>query len=277
MNKAAIIPNLQKQDAIKITRLVGAILKSNGITPCVFSSENLFDPSIFEFTAKDNLFSDVDVVITVGGDGTIIHAAKSACKFDIPILGINAGRIGFLAGLEQSDLEQLSRLKTGNYSVEERMLLDVYLDDNYADTVLNDAVISKSVPEDLMDIHLCFDGDCVSYRADGVIISTPTGSTAYSMSAGGPVLDPSVQSILLTPMCPHSLIARTLLIHSDKSLNVSVKPIKSQNAFLMLDGEQTLSITSASKITVKKSKNECVKLIKLNNDSFYSVLSQKMK
>ncbi len=277
MKKVAIIPNAQKQDSVRITRLVGAILKNNGITPCIFSSEKLYDPNVFQFTPKDNLFSDVDMVITVGGDGTIIHTAKAACKYDLPVLGINAGRIGFLAGLEQRDLEQLVRLKTGEYITEERMFLEVDLDDKPLGVCLNDAVIAKATPEDLMDIHLQFDGDCVSYRADGVIVATPTGSTAYSMSAGGPVLDPSVESILLTPICPHSLLARTLLIHSDKALSVTVEPMKSDHAYLVIDGEKSIPITSASKITVRKAKDQKIKLIKLNNDSFYNVLSQKIK
>ncbi len=277
MKKVAIVPNSQKQDSVKITRLVGAILKNNGITPCIFSSEKLYDPNVFQFTPKDNLFSDVDMVITVGGDGTIIHTAKAACRHDIPVLGINAGRIGFLAGLEQTDLEQLVRLKTGEYTIEERMLLEVYLDGKPIGICLNDAVLAKSAPEDLMDIHLQFGCDCVSYRADGVIVSTPTGSTAYSMSAGGPVLDPSVESILLTPICPHSLLARTLLIHSDKQLSVMVEPIKSDHAYLVIDGERSIPITSKSKITISKEKNQKVKLIKLSNDSFCNVLSQKIK
>lgn len=219
---------------------------------------------------------ETDLVVAIGGDGTIMHAAKCAAGRDLPVLGINSGKLGFLAGLEVNETDRLQALFTREYEIEERLLLDVTVDgDAGTHLAMNEAVVSRGALSRLVDLTVVSGGqDVMRYRADGVMIATPTGSTAYSLSAGGPVVDPSVEALLLTPICPHSLYARSYVFSAETEL--TVRPTASDgNTFLTVDGEREISLLPGQAVTVRRSAMTA-KLIRLKKQSFYDILNHKL-
>ena len=229
---------------------------------------------------QDIDYNDADLAIAVGGDGTTLNVAKSAALAGIATLGINAGRLGFMSGLEKNELDLLSELVSGNYKIEERMMLQAKVVDENENALcyhcLNDAVISRGDLARLIDISVYCDGrEITDTRADGMIISTPTGSTAYSMAAGGPVVSPDNSCFIVTPICPHSLLNRSIVFSADKELEVSVGNDKNNNAFLSIDGATSIEINSNSRILISKS-DLTAKLIKLKPDNFYEILKKKI-
>lgn len=272
-----VLPNLDKRGAVEIVEKMSVIFRNNGVTALLPDS---ICASGYKLVPKEEICKQADVIITVGGDGTIIRYAKLAAQYDKAVLGINAGRLGFLAMLEGNQLELLDRLKAGNYTVEERMTLDVTVTENGKEignySALNDVVITSGFISRLIDITAFIDEESIYYRADGLIISTPTGSTAYSMSAGGPIVDPTTENIILTPICSHSLNAKPIIFGSNKEIRFRATTSKRCEIYLSVDGRKALTIKPGIEITVKKSEKS-VKLIKLNGRSFYSTLSEKFK
>lgn len=216
-----------------------------------------------------------DVMVVIGGDGTIVHMAKQAAKQKLPVLGINSGKLGFLAGMEIGDQPGfLQALVDGTYDVEERLLLDVS-DGKDTYLAMNEAVVSRGGLSRLVDLTVESDaGDVLHYRGDGVMIATPTGSTAYSLSAGGPVVDPRVSCLLLTPVCPHSLYARSYVMSADMALTVkSASP--DVDTFLTVDGEIEIPLPAGSKVSVKRSEYKA-RMIRFRSSSFYDILDRKL-
>ncbi len=223
---------------------------------------------------EEKLYLLADVFVVIGGDGTIIHTAKKAAEYTKSVLGINAGRVGYLAGLEGNDLGKLKNLLSMNYRIKNRMLLSVMVgQDEYL--ALNDAVISKGPLSRMIDITVKLHGEHISYRADGLISATPTGATAYSLSAGGPIVDPNLDSIILTPICPQSLYARPILISPDEEIIISAVPPEGTGAFITIDGEQVCPISSGQKISVKRATDMRVGFIELQEGVFLNALADK--
>ena len=225
-------------------------------------------------------YDSADLAIAVGGDGTTLSVAKNAALSGIPTLGINAGRLGFMSGLEQNELDLLGEIVKGNYTIEERMMLQAEIVDDGGNKLryhcLNDAVISRGYLARLIDISVNCEGRKVTdTRADGIIISTPTGSTAYSMAAGGPVVSPDNKCFIVTPICPHSLLNRSIVFSSDKELEITVGNDKNNNAYLSVDGATSVEVNSNSKIIISQSEYKA-KLIKLKPDNFYEILNKKI-
>lgn len=221
-----------------------------------------------------------DLVLLIGGDGTIIHGAKHAIGAEKPIFGINVGRLGFLAQLEYNELEQLSLVLERRYTVRERILLEVeLLAQGRRETYLavNDAVLSKYEMQRMVDLDVYRDGQYIdSVRADGLIFSTPTGSTAYSMSAGGPIVDPHLQAILMTPICPHSLFNRPILFEPDTVLEAVCRHINSQSdAGLSVDGEQSIRMGDGDRVRIRRAR-QTVRFASLELKNFYEVLREKI-
>ncbi|MBQ1555915.1 MAG: NAD(+)/NADH kinase [Clostridia bacterium] len=226
------------------------------------------------------LMTECDAVIAIGGDGTILRSATSASVYDKPVLGLNLGRLGFMAGLEFSELDLISRLVTKEYAIQRRMMLDVTVNQNgrcqYRNIVLNDAVLSRGTTSHIIDFSVMHnDNVCLQYRADGLIFSTPTGSTAYSLSAGGPVVDPAVKSIILTPICPHSLCDRSIIFASDATLDIAPVITRDNEVFLNMDGDSYYRLEAGCTIHIKKSRQNA-KFIIIKQNSFTSVFTQKM-
>ena len=273
--KVALLPNLDKRGSAETVEKLGVFLKKEGIE--AYLPDSICTPN-FNYAPEDELYKIADIIITIGGDGTIIRYAKRAALDGKPVLGINAGRMGYLANIEQNELRQLSKLKTGAYKIEKRMMLSVKVCENgrvlNEYSALNDAVITSGFISRIIDISASVSGDTISYRADGLILSTPTGSTAYSMSAGGPIIDPATESICITPICSHSLSAKPILLGAYTLIKIKAYSKKRTDIFLTVDGRKVSAVKPYTEILVTKSK-QAVKLVRLNDRSFYKTLSYK--
>ena len=270
----SIFPNPKNAGAMDIADETDRILSKLGVrTNIVQYADNGF------LDLKENI-SKCYIAISIGGDGTTLNIAKLASFEDKATLGINAGRVGFMSGLERDELDLLKNLVSGKYDVESRMMIraDVLSHNEIVGTYhcLNDAVVSRGDLARLIDIKVSCDGRLVtSNRADGMIVSTPTGSTAYSMAAGGPVLSPDNSCFVVTPICPHSLVNRSIVFPSKNIITLSVGNDKNNSAFLSIDGEESIRIDSDTSITIRRSQY-VAKLIKLKPDNFYEILNKKL-
>ena len=234
----------------------------------------------FQYMPLESVYSESDILIVLGGDGTILEAARRAAQRGTPILGINLGRLGYMAELEMNELDRLSGLFTGNYEIEKRSMLRVELLSGgelksfcYA---LNDAVISNGSVSRMIDLELSEGGVPVTtYRADGLIIATPTGSTAYSMSAGGAIVDPRVPCFCATPICPHSFIARPIIFSDESVLEVRNVCVREKMLYLTVDGRMNFELYRNQVVRITKS-NLQTGLIRLKTCGFYRKLRQKM-
>ena len=233
-----------------------------------------------KFMDEDTAVSLCDVIIAIGGDGTIIHAAHFAAEYDKPILGINAGRLGFLAGLEKQELHLLKNLFCGNYTTDKRMMLEVsHLSEGKAKGVyycLNDCIVARGASLRLCEIEASYNkGKINTFLGDGLIIATPTGSTAYSLSAGGPVVDTAIESLILTQICTHSLFTRSMIFQSDSVINLKVTNHDISLPVFTCDGNAGIELEKNDTLEIKKS-TRATKLIKIKSDSFADIFSQKL-
>lgn len=280
LKKIAIIPNLTKYGAFETAVSATELLQQNGAQVCM--AENVHsvfgDGKIVYKMDHQSLAEYCDAIITVGGDGTIIHASKHASLAKKPLLGINMGRLGFVAGLEPNELFELKRLITGDYTTERRQMLRVtYRSGENSKTffALNDAVISRGSLSKMTDLDIYLDKSYIChYRADGIIVSTPTGSSAYALSAGGPVIEPTMNCTLLTPICSHSLFSRPILFNSDSRIIVSPSNEGDSEVYLSIDGENPIRLLQHDLVEIV-SADIYTELLVLKDTTFYKVLNDK--
>ncbi len=279
-----LMPNLGKPKALEYAVEIGRILWGLGckilLPHCDVKACGI------EFaTPLDNVeqcVAQCDVMIVIGGDGTIIHGVRQALNYDKPVLGINAGHLGFLAQAEHNGrlTELLSRLAEGKYKVEQRTVLSAEVvggTRDYSGFAINDAVIYKGTNYNIVDLEMHCDGEYMdSFRGDGVIFATPTGSTAYSMSAGGPIIDHHMNAFVMTPICPHRLAARSLLFSAERKIEVSptTKPGEGE-LLLSLDGAPPIAIEHPESIIISSS-SQSAKFITFGEKQFYEILSEKI-
>ena len=221
-----------------------------------------------------------DALICFGGDGTILHTSKSAARHGIPILGVNIGTVGFMAELESGEMGLLSRLATDDYQIDERMTLYVRLLHEgrviYRDVALNDAVITKGAVARVIQPSVWLDGvKAMSFSGDGIIAATPTGSTAYSMSAGGPIVEPQADNIILTPICAHNLQPRSLIAAPERKVEIQIGRVNKRNAFLSVDGGRAMRVYGGDSVLIEAG-NQKIKLIKLKETSFFDIVISKL-
>ena len=288
MKKIAIVTNFNIYEkgtaALKVTNYLlkfgCKILVSQYSKERVLSMKN-YRGNIY-FLPIEKLYDEADLVIALGGDGTILDCAKKMAKRGKPILGINLGHLGYMAELEMDELSALDKIIEGDYTLDERAMMDVEVFDKngnskYQSYALNDAVISNGSVSKIINLELYAEDNLVtSYRADGLIVSTPTGSTAYAMSAGGSIADPKVKCMLVTPICPHSFIARQLVFSDETPLKIKNVSVREKSLMLTLDGKSNCELYKDDEVRISKS-DFTVKLVRLKECSFYSILSQKMK
>lgn len=288
MKKIAIVTNFNIYEkgtaALKVTNYLlkfgCKILVSQYSKERVLSMKN-YRGNIY-FLPIEKLYDEADLVIALGGDGTILDCAKKMAKRGKPILGINLGHLGYMAELEMDELSALDRIIEGDYALDERAMMNVEVFDKngnskYQSYALNDAVISNGSISKIINLELYAENNLItSYRADGLIVSTPTGSTAYAMSAGGSIADPTVKCMLVTPICPHSFIARQLIFSDETPLKIKNVSVREKSLMLTLDGKSNCELFKEDEVRISKS-DMTVKLVRLKDCSFYGILSQKMK
>lgn len=277
----SVLPNLSNNGVEELARDVFETLAKLD-TQVYVSDEykDIFKDCSVQFTDSLNLIKLCDVAIAIGGDGTTLNAAKKAAQLNKHILGINAGRLGFMSGLEKDELNLLERVVKGDYEVDERLMLkaEVVCNGEMISThhCLNDVVISRGFFARLIDINItCDNRNVMNMRADGIIISTPTGSTAYSMAAGGPVVSPEASCIIATPICSHSLMDRSFIFSTDKELVIKAGNDLNNSPVMTVDGQEAIDIEQDYEIHVSKS-DLVTKLIKLKPENFYEILSKKI-
>ena len=279
--KIGLVPNSSKDNSYDIADKICDKLNALGAEVLIErANSSRFKNKAVSFLPLPEILSECDIMIAIGGDGTIIRLAKNASMYNKPVLGINAGRLGFMAGLEKNELSLLSNLIDGNYSIDKRIMLKVEIENENEITktcyCLNDAVISRGTFSKMIYIDIFYDEKHVNgYRADGVIVSTPTGSTAYSLSAGGPVVDPEIESILLTPICPHSLFSRSIVFRPDAKLKIKANAYDENDFFLTIDGDEVFSVPYGSHINAYKS-DGYADFIRIKSEIFYDILNKKL-
>lgn len=276
-SKAFVFANLTRENVFPCAKKLVEILLKNKIETFMVPKANEFIsvPGI-KFSEPEEVLSDVDIVFIVGGDGTILRAAKFAIKYDKPIIGINAGRLGFLSDIEAESLSEIEKLFKTGCPVEKRTVLEIENGENKT-LAINDVFVSKSVPGKIAELFVeCNGHEVCRYRADGIVLSTPDGSTAYSMSAGGPVLDTNLNAIIMTPVCPHSLISCSVVFSPEKIITVGSSLVCGEKELdVVVDGENVFSLKKDEKLTVKCSEKS-VKFINLSGRGFYEILNQKI-
>lgn len=278
--RVAVIPNPDKRNALVYTAQICQLLNENGAQPVMLDSLRTETEQMHaEYQSDyDSLMKDTDVALTIGGDGTIIHAAKYAVKYDRPLLGVNCGRLGFLAELEAEEIDQVCRLISGKYAIAPRMMLQITLYQNgrrIQRLALNDVSVSRGNLPHMIDLTVQYQQQCFChYRADGLIFSTPTGSTAYSLSAGGPVIDPTTNCILMTPICPHTLFARPVVFGSESDLCVYATLNEKEQINVAIDGEETYQLQSGDHVSITCAQ-EHLRLIQMKPRLFYDIFTSK--
>lgn len=281
--KIAIIPNLTREHALKTTQQVIEQLKKHDceIVLADYCEEEFTGDNTLCFAETQEAVSSADVIIAIGGDGTILHSGKIAAKYSKPILGINAGRLAFMAGLERHELDLLEKLFSGDYKTDKRMMLEVMTFDETGFCTgrfncINDAVFSRKTNRTIIELTVESNGRLVNnYWGDGVIFATPTGSTAYSLSAGGPVVDPTIESIILTPICTHSLFSHSIIFREDERMTVYATKDDETELCVSCDGEPPMLIGKGCSCIVQKAQ-AAAEFIRIKSDSFTEILNSKL-
>ena len=281
--RISIITNFNIREKSAAAKKIAEFLSTYGCRIMIDeqSAERTADfPASVQRVNRSVLTRETDLVIVLGGDGSILAASRSCSAAGVPILGINLGRLGYMSELEADELSQLSKLFTGEYTVQSRSMLDVSIKRANGAlqgrcVALNDAVVTGSIAK-MIEFELWERDEIVtSYRADGLIVATPTGSTAYSLSAGGPVIDPRTDCICVTPVCPHSLTAKPMVFAGDARLGIKNIHVRDKKLLLTVDGKMTYDLYRGDVVQIEKSVTE-TKLIRFCSQGFYNTLRQKM-
>jgi len=284
MKRFLIITNKEKDIDLQVTKQIAAYIEQAGR---MVSSTTL---AAFENSSNSrSIHPDIDCAIVLGGDGTIIQAANELMAYDIPILGVNLGTLGFLAEIEKHHVEEaLNRLFVDDFKIESRMMIEgkvIYntlIPGRYqraTGNALNDIVITRKGFSRIINLGIYVNDELVdNFRGDGVIISTPTGSTAYNLSAGGPIIIPSACVTVITPICPHSLSPRSIVVSAEDTIKIIVgksKKTMEAEAIATFDGKTVIDLGTDDIIFINKAKYS-TKLIKLNRTGIYEVLRSKL-
>ena len=276
--KISLIVNKNKARALEVADSVVKELSPLDVE--LLSCEDCPVPDTTVKATAEEAVRSCDIAVTIGGDGTIIHNAKFAAAYNKPLLGVNLGRVGFVANIEPDETRELKKLVTGEYRVQKRMLLDITVEQGGAKrrfTAVNEAVLQRDTRSNMVDMSVSLHGErIISYRADGMLFSTPTGSTAYSFSAGGPVIEPDMRCILLTPICPQALSSRQAVFGENAVLSAKVYPVSDLSCYMTVDGQYHIPIFSDDIVTVQRSPKE-LQLIILKEKNFYTLLNEKLK
>ena len=285
MKNVILTPNPYRDRNFATVRSAMQILKETGlrVSLCLpFEVDRSFElPKDLRFSRLDRELPNADAIICFGGDGTILHTAKAATRRNIPILGVNIGTLGFLAELESSEIGRISQLATGDYRLDPRMMLDVTIqrdrDIIFHDICLNDVAITKGAVARIVYLSVECDGvQALSCGSDGIIVATPSVSTAYNLSAGGPIVEPDARNMIITPICAHDMVSRCIVTSDRRVITVRMTQNARRNAFVSVDGGKAVRLNLGDTVTIRRSKLE-TKLIKLNDRSFYDVVNAKFQ
>ncbi len=283
LKKVILCPNPYRDAQLRVAKEAKRVLDEAGCPNVVcLPFRNQERPEGYGLTIEplQQELRGADMIIAFGGDGTILHLSKTAAHKDIPVLGVNLGSLGFMAELESRDLARLRDLCSGGYDIESRMMLDVSVQREghtiYSNLALNEALIARGNVSRVIRLRINTEqGKLVDIAGDGVIVSSPTGSTAYSLAAGGPVVEPTARNFIISPICAHSVHANSYVLSPDRTVSVQTEKNGYKPVLLSVDGGRAFSLRSGDCVKVSRSKYE-TKLVRLTKRSFCEILQKKM-
>ena len=285
MKKIILTPNPYRDTNFDTVREAVAVLRQAGMETrlCLpFEIDRSCElPRDLRFSRLDRELNGASALVCFGGDGTILHMAKTATRAGIPILGVNIGTMGFMAELESTELSMLAKLADDDYRLDKRLMLDVTVhrdrDIIFHDICLNDVAVTKGSTARIVHLDVKCDGvDVMECSGDGILVATPTGSTAYNLSAGGPIMEPEANGMLITPVCAHDMRSRCVVVSQRRVVTVSVVKNAHRNAYLSVDGGKAQRLNLGDVATIRKSNLE-TKLIRLKDRSFFDVINTKFQ
>lgn len=286
IKKVLIITNFNIYDKAQAALKVAEKLSKIGCEVCtlIYNKDKIIKLKSrvwFTFFTAEEAYRETDAVVVLGGDGTILESARRCAPFGTPVLGLNLGRLGYMAELELGELDQIEKIISGDYRLETRSMLNIEIvspsgEVRKSEYALNDAVLSNGTISRVVDLELYEGGvHIANYRSDGMIVATPTGSTAYSLSAGGAIVDPRLQCLCVTPICPHSLYARPLVFPDSACIEIKNVCQREKTLFLTVDGRVNYELTLGETVRVTRSPLK-TSFIRIGERSFYERLAQKM-
>ena len=275
MDKFYLITNQLKDTDNRVTDEIKAYIEQHG-KKCELSKKDEKG-----YIYKESIPDDVDCAVVIGGDGTLIRAARDLVGREIPLLGVNMGTLGYLAEVELSDVHRaLNRLFDGGASIENRMMLRGKIKDKAEYTALNDIVVTRQGGLRVVHFDVYVNGIFLnSYQADGIIVSTPTGTTGYNLSAGGPIVEPTASMLVITPICSHALNTSSIVLSAEDTVEVEIcegRYGRTEQALVIFDGADAVEVTTGDRVVIQKAV-ETTKLVKLNKESFKKIMREKMK
>lgn len=285
IKRVVLTPNPYRDKGFKTVLAAQRLLGEHGIAASIclpFEVDKGFEfPATICFSPLERELKAADMLVCFGGDGTILHTSKAATQAGIPVLGVNIGTMGFIAELESSELSMLKKLAAGEYEIEQRRMLDICVlrdgESILKDVCLNDVVVTKGVIARVIRMSVyCDHVRSMDFVGDGVIVATPTGSTAYSLSAGGPIVEPEAQVMIVTPICAHDTQTRCIVSADQRTISIHLNSSGKRNAFLSVDGGRAFRLNSGDVVKVTRS-NLSAALVRMKNRSFYDVVGTKLQ
>lgn len=281
--KIILCPNPNRDQGMKTTRAAEAILRSMGFQTVVCSpfrdrKEGAF--ADYDVLPLPQELRGADLLITFGGDGTILHLARAASMRGVPVLGVNLGSLGFMSDLESGELELLKNLATGQFRREKRMMLDVSVWREgrtvFTGSALNDAVVTKGAMARVVRLQVTAGEDRLGlFSGDGVVVATPTGSTGYSLSAGGPIVEPTARNFVISPICAHSVFTKSFVLSASGTVTVAPAELNRKQVYLSVDGGKAFALRQGDQVRIGRSRYE-TELLRLTDKSIYDILRTKM-
>lgn len=281
MRTVFIVPNLRKKGiAEAVDRVCKLIFSYDGVAMMPwYASAMVSDPRV-RFVEDEVGAREADFIISLGGDGTILRIADLASRYETPLLGVNLGHLGFITALEADEIEMIGRVFEGKYRIDQRMMLAVSVERNgelvFTGTALNEVMLTKLNPSKIIRIKVEADRTpVIHFRGDGLIIATPTGTTAYSHSAGGPIIEPTAENIALTPVCPFTGTGKSFVFSPSRILAVRASAMDGGGACISTDGDQPFDLRPDDVVYIKRA-NAVTRLITVKDCSFYDILREKL-
>jgi NAD+ kinase len=278
----AICPNPYRDADLDYSRRALEMLSGEGfecaICPVFAEEGEDILPRDVSYRSVKDLGDDCTLLIVIGGDGTILSVVRTLRGRSIPVLGVNLGTKGFMTALEAEDFNEILSAAKGRYRLSERMMIDVAIERGgkviYTDLALNDAVI-HGYGECINITAYCNDDKMTAYSGDGVIVSTPTGSTGYSLSAGGPIVEPEAEAFILTPICAHSISAKPFVIGSQKTISITTEKLHTRRAYLSVDGNSVMDLCSGDRMIVRRSEHRTL-MVRIHDKTFFETAYEKL-
>lgn len=282
MDTVFIWPNIGKKNIREAITECCTLLQSMGATVLLPEESKAFAPNLHQvrFTMLEQGVAACDFIISLGGDGTILRIAEMAARYEKPLIGVNLGHVGFMTELEYSELSKIEKIFAGKYSIDSRMMLELRVIRDgvtlLSQTALNDVIVYRGNPFRVIEVNIRADGVPVSaFLGDGVIIATPTGTTAYSLSAGGPIVEPSAENIAVTPVCAHNLQAKSFVFAPERVISITAAGPDNTSVCVSADGRNGMELLPHDQVLIQKSKM-ATKLIRVKGKSFYHILKTKL-